>query len=52
MRQTLTNLRMVATGMSEISDENIKAALDEIFRALKEMDERLEAAEKKVRSGY
>jgi len=52
MRQTLTNLRMLTTGMSEMNNENLKAVLDEIFRALKELDERLEASEKKIRSGY
>ncbi|MBI5190713.1 MAG: hypothetical protein HZA22_08565 [Nitrospirae bacterium] len=52
MRQTLTNLRMAATGISRTDDENLKVVLDEIFRALKELDERLEATEKKVRSGY
>ena len=52
MRQTITNLRLVATGLAELSDENMKKVMDEMFRAIKELDERLEACEKKVRSGY
>ena len=52
MRQTLTNLRMAATGMASLDGEGLKKVLDEIFRALKELDERLEIAEKKIRSGY
>lgn len=42
MRQTLTNLRMAATGISRTDDEGLKVVLDE----------RLEASEKKIRSGY
>ena len=52
MRQTITNLRLVATGLAEMNDENMKKVLDEMFRAIKELDERLEACEKKIKSGY